>query len=175
MRELLQQGRLAHTRLTFEQDEPAFTATRLRRNLGQCIQRRLPLEQCHSAGALLRRVRLDKRKRGIRHTTSSVLAAPTLRSVHLGLHREYLPIFLLSCGFPVRSGRRRDQLRPLSPERRNSSIRSLSGASPLLSRKSSPTGLAANALRQHPDSRNLSRPSHRLAGRLQPQPPVPDI
>ena len=72
MRELLQQGRLAHTRLAFEQDEPAFTATRLRRNLGQCIQRRLPLEQCHSAGALLRCVRLDQRERGVGHMASSV-------------------------------------------------------------------------------------------------------
>jgi len=40
---------------------------------------------------------------------SSVPAAPTLRSAHLGLHREYPPIFLVSCGLPVRCGRRRDQ------------------------------------------------------------------
>src|SRR5579871_6784745 len=73
MRELLQQGRLAHTRLAFDQDEPAFTATRLRRDLGQCVQRRLPLEQCYPAGALLRRVRRDQRERGVGHLTSSVL------------------------------------------------------------------------------------------------------
>ena len=42
--ELLQQGRLAHTRLAFEQDEPTFTAARLPRKLGQCVQRRLPLK-----------------------------------------------------------------------------------------------------------------------------------
>jgi hypothetical protein len=50
--ELFQQGRLAYTRLAFEQDETAVTATRLRHNLGQCIQRRLPLKQCRSPGAL---------------------------------------------------------------------------------------------------------------------------
>jgi hypothetical protein len=44
VRELLQQARLAYTRLAFEQDEPAFTAARLPRKFSQCVQRSPPLK-----------------------------------------------------------------------------------------------------------------------------------
>jgi hypothetical protein len=56
---MLHQGRLAHARLAFEQHEPAFTATRLSRKLGQRIQRRLPLKQRHPVDPVVRRVRSD--------------------------------------------------------------------------------------------------------------------
>jgi hypothetical protein len=74
--EMLQQGRLAHTRLAFEQHETAFTATRLPRKLGQGIQRRLPLNQSHPVDVLFRRAGLDKREPAVRHATSSVADVP---------------------------------------------------------------------------------------------------